>query len=357
MIEEILAEERKILNENWVTNIVAAFGSPEKTCIVSPSEDNIYSRLWDLASVTKIYSLITILSLHEQGLFDITKRVKDYSDNYPNISNLHIYELLNFSYELNTSSRIGIDTSFNQAVDLLHGITIKSHKTVYSDMGIMVVVQLLNEIYHSELFFRDYTYKILNEINAKKTHWWKDLDSSETNIENYDYEYRCIDGKLIEVRTPLRTCHDSKARVLPYTGHSGLFSSADDISTFAIALLSGKIISNDTLSIVIDKKYDAWDETHHFGLLCNKKHPDEKYTEIPITCSDNSIAISGYTGTYLLLDFDRQSYIFIGANRIHNRITNLTHDNCEYKYPCTKDYVFRKDILVNKIANAINKDK
>ena len=353
MKNEILKEENKILSEKWTTNIVAAFGCSGKTSIVSPSGEAISNRLWDLASVTKLYSLVTILSLHDNGKFDITRKVSDYSNSYPGIADLHIYELLNFSIELSTSSRIDKCNSFDEAVDLLHNIQIKDRRTIYSDMGIMVVVQLLNEINHSDSFFKNYTCEILRKINALNTVWWKGINPNETNIENYDSEFKIINDTLNEIHTPIRTCHDQKARIIPYTGHAGLFSNASDVAKFANAVISGKIISKDTLTMLLSDKYDSWDQTHHYGLLCNKKHPDINCTEIPLACSDNSIAISGYTGTYLLLDFDNKFFVFIGANRIHNRITNLPHDSGSQIYPCTKDYVFRKDVLVRSIVHEL----
>ena len=144
--EKILSEEERIISENWVTNIVAAFGCSGDSFFVSPSGDEINNRLWDLASVTKLYSLVSILSLHEKGLFDITKKVKDYSSNYPGIADLYVYELLDFSVELATSSRIDKCPSFDEAIDLLHGIQIKNRRTIYSDMGIIITAQLINEI-------------------------------------------------------------------------------------------------------------------------------------------------------------------------------------------------------------------
>lgn len=349
----VLNEANSIVSEKWVTEIVAAYGNAETTLFISPSGNEIKERQWDLASVTKLFSLVSILSMHENKLFSINKRVKDYTNKYPNLSDIYIYDLMNFSLELTTSSRIDTCGNYDYAIDLLHGIQIKSSKTTYSDMGVMVIVQLLNEINQSEFFFRDYTYDLLRRVNVKNTHWWKDLDIGKGNIENYDSEYRCIDGKLIKINTPIGTCHDPKARIVPYSGHSGLFSNTTDITAFANALLSGRIISLETLSILFDNKYDIWDETHHYGLLCNKKHPNTEFSEIPISCSDNSIAISGYTGTYFLLDFEKNIYIFIGANRIHNRITNLNHEDRRFELPCTKDYVFRKDVLVNLIADEL----
>ncbi len=350
----VLTEENRIVSEKWVTDIVVACGSPDNTWFTSPSETGIFERLWDLASVTKLYSIVSILSLHENKLFDITKRVKDYSNDYPYLSEKRIFELLNFSVELRTASRIDLCESYDNAIEFLHSIQILSNNTTYSDMGIMVVVQLINEINKSEYFFRDYTYELLKHANIHNTVWWKDIKPSMSNIENYDSEFRYIDGKLNEYKTPVGICHDSKARVIPYTGHSGLFSNAKDVATFANALLSGKIISRDTLEIITASKYDVWDDTHHYGLLCNKKHPNKEFSEIPAICSNNSIAISGYTGTYLLFDFERHHFIFIGANRLHNRISNLTHDSKMFDMPCTKDYVFRKDVLVDLIASELN---
>ena len=354
MIDIIQSEERKLISDGWVTNIVTSFGYPDKTLYISPSDDTIYDRLWDLASVTKLYTLITILSLYENDALDFEKPIKYYSTQFPGISELNIFELLNFSVELTTSSRIDLCGSFDEAIDLLHNIQIKSRNVIYSDMPAMVITQLLNEIYHSDQFFRNYTYDILNKSNVQNTFFWKDIKASEKNIENYDFEYKYTEnGGLKVIRTPLSTCHDPKARIIPYTGHAGLFASSKSVASFANALLSEKIVSYKTLSILLNKKYQSWDKTHHHGLLSNMKHPDKKYSEIPVSCSDFSISMSGYSGSYLLLDFDNHFFASINANRLSNRITNLAHENRSFAYPCTKDYVFKKDELVNLICESM----
>ena len=349
MIDEILSEERKILNEKWVTNIVAAFGGPENTSFVSPSGNNINDRLWDLASVTKLYSLFAILSLCEEGKFDITKKVKDYSPNFPGLSELYIYELMNFSVECITGERIDDCETYDKAIKALHGTQVKSSQTKYSDVGAMITGLIINERFGKD-FFQNYISDMLKRIGAKRTYWWYDIPDDEINIESYDPEYKYVDGELIRITTPPRTCHDPKARILPL-GHAGLYSCASDIALFASHILDESIISKKTLSILLDSTYDCWDSHHHFGLLCNKKHHDPLYSEIPASCSEKSVSITGYSGCHLLLDFENRLFVLLTANRIRDRITNLNReDNKTYNYPCTKDWVFRKDDLVRLIT-------
>lgn len=350
---EILIEERKILNEKWVTDICCAFGNnSEGTIFVSPSDNNIINRLWDLASVTKLYSLFAILSLCEEGSLDLRKRVDYYSTSFPGISHLCLYELLNFSVECCTEKRIDKCETYDKAVEALHSIKVKNYQTKYNDVNLMAVAQLINELLdsNSDHFFQNYISDMLKHIGAKRTFWWYEIPEDEINIESYDPEYKYVDGELIRITTPPRTCHDPKARILPL-GHAGLFSCASDIALFASHILDESILSKKTLSILSDSTYDSWDSHHHFGLLCSKKHPDTLYSEVPASCGQFAVSMSGYTGCHLLLDFQNRLFVLLTANRIRDRITNLNREeNKTYSFPCTKDWVFRKDDLVHLIT-------
>lgn len=351
-INDIISEQNKIVSEGWTDNLVSCFGNTSQTYFCSVGNKNIEDRLWDLASVTKLYSLIFILSLHEHNEFDITKKIKDYTNSYPNISNLYIYELLNFSYELCTPMRIDKCSSFTEALSTLYNVEVKNHNVTYSDIGIMVITQIINEYFNSSLFFYNHSTNLFKKLGLTRTLWWTDIKDTETNIEEYNFEHKLLNNQLTTLNTKHGECHDIKAKIIPYAGHAGLFSSAKDVALFATKLLSGSIISDKTISLITDTKYDKWNSTHHYGLLCNKKHNIEKYSEVPFSCSDNSIAISGYTGCYLLLDFKKREFVFIGANRINNRITNINYGDFSSNYICTKDYVFRKDNLIKLIINS-----
>lgn len=352
-INDIIIEQNKIVSEGWTDNLITSFGNQNQTFLYSSGNNVNDNRLWDLASVTKLYSLILILLLHEQKQFNITKQIKDYSNLYPNISDIYIYELLNFSYELCTPIRIDKCNSYSEALSALYNVEIKNRNVTYSDIGIMIVIQIINEFFDSDLFFYEYSRNLFKKVGLTRTLWWTDIKDSETNIEVYDFEHKIINDKIITLNTKRGECHDKKGQIIPYAGHAGLFSSAKDISLFSRKLLTGAIISDETISLITDTKYDAWNLTHHYGLLCNKKHNIEKYTEVPFSCSENSIAISGYTGCYLLLDFNKKIFVFIGANRINNKITNINYGEIDSNYICTKDYVFRKDYLLKSIINSL----
>lgn len=125
-------------------------------------------------------------------------------------------------------------------------------------------------------------------------------------------------------------------------------------------LLSGKIISTETIGLLTSSTYDSYSKNNHYGLLCYKKYADLCQSEIPELCSSQSIAMTGYTGTYILVDFENDLFTFIGANRLYKRETTSNINNqitIEKISPIvicnTKNYVYRKDKLRDEIINLL----
>lgn len=261
---------------------------------------------------------------------------------------------MNFSYEIRTLSLISDCTNPKQIHNLLCNAYIHSNSPKYSDIGAIIIVDIIDTI-HGIGFFRSYIKKIWTSLNMQETFWHDEIPQSYlSRVQSYDKEYRVAsdNNKLISINTPLGIVHDTKSRQIGASGHAGIFSTPHDIAIFCEALLNYSIISKVTInSYITSSKYDTYaiDYNQHYGLLCYKKTDNDKTSEIPLNCNNNCIAISGYTGCYLLIDFDNDKFFFIGSNRIYNRITSKDSQSIE-ELKNTSEYVYRKDALRNLLV-------
>lgn len=361
--EKILEEAGAIVKERWTDGIALSCGTSsiaEELCLgnyvngTSIQEVGVHT-LFDLASVSKIFALFTIASLQSEGLIDINKQIKEYSSLYvfKNLQELYLYELLNFSKQIETSVRIERCNTDAEVSDVICNASIKSSDAKYNDIGAVVISYIIDTLYGKD-FFRNYSKKMWSYIGLTDTFWFDEIPTDRfNNIQSYDNEYRLSsEGTLYSVHTPLGIAHDMKSRRIGASGHAGIFSSVADISKFCTAMLSYRIVDKSFIdSFITTDRYDTFvsDNNQHFGLLCYKKTMDSHTSELPQTASDHSIAISGYTGCYLCLDFQTNAYVFIGSNRIRERLTAIEPtepyaESCPY-IKATKDYVYRKDSL------------
>ena len=363
MSDELIHQTiKELVEEKWTPGIIAVSGTTDKEFIYSYGYTDDYNShpvdkytLIDLASVTKIFTLFLTLYMRERKMIDLEKSISHYSSKFKNIEKIKIYELMNFSKVLVTPERLDVQSDPTKTKELIYYVSINENNIKYSDIGSIVLSTLIDDIY-GEDSFRNEMKSLWNKAGLERTYWWDEIGNDD-NIYNYNNEYRYVNDKLITIATPKGVVHDKKARNIGACGHSGIFSCAEDICKFTKWLLTSNAISLDTISLLTSNKYDSVDsDGRHFGLLCFKKTYN-KYNEIPSNSSDNSIAISGYTGTYYAIDFEKKRFYFIGSDRIHNNLTTKEAEqvnNQPYKRN-TQSYAFKKDnlrdLLYLEIAN------
>lgn len=359
MNKNIESEIKKIISEGWTDGVAVLYGNTEDKYaifhgnIAGSTTDIGPHTIYDIASLTKLFLLIGILKLSDDSQIDINAPISEYSNRFPYISDTKIYELMNFSLCLQTSSRLDSSESRDEALITLQNIRTADGQAKYSDMGAIVLGELLTEICHKPLN------TLFNELWAawelKDTYWWNELPKSMySHTQSYDMEYQLKSRQYVPHHLPTGTVHDKKAHILGACGHAGIFSSPNDVEVLSQRLLSRELLSDKVLNILFNTDYDHYYDKQHYGLLCYKKASDPVASEVPLSCTDHSIAISGFTGTYLLLDFEQNCYVSVFSNKIYNR---ATRKNDSIPVPdgvkCTADYVYRKDSLVQLCLDSL----
>lgn len=373
-----------INNQKLASGAVLSFGTSKysKTLYYGNSRDVSYNSkkeiiedcypisensIFDLASVSKVFTCYTVMKLHENSVLDIDAPISIYDNRFVSIKDYTLRQLMSFQKIFATDKIISDNYSLQEAENLLFNI--KSYDLnlrPYSDMG-AIVVKYVVENYLKTNFFDLVDQYIIKPCSLSST-FINNPDMPKDLFVSNNFERKILYNKCaIDYKTDLGTVHDYKAKILgnfgkEFPGHAGLFSTAKDMIIFSQDLLNEKIISKN-LIYKISKNYVGFkDESNNYsqflGMLCHTKHPIAKQSEVYDLLSDHAVAQGGYTGTYLTYDIDNDIFLFLGANRCHNRITSISKeispDNQSIanewmeKYVDTHKYAWLRDELIHK---------
>lgn len=327
--------------------------------------------IYDLASLTKLFTALSILLLRRDGKLRFTDPLSRFDRRFVNIPDATIGELMIFHPGLRTAIRLDDPIDREEALDALFAIRevpIDPEGRIYSDMSAMVLKYVV-EAAADEPYFEFIRRRILEPLGMRET-FAVLPETVRERLVDYNYERRIINGEYhVDTDCPPGTVNDKKARRMSLggrdlCGHAGLFSTMPDMVRFSQALLNGALIpietvremgTNRTGVLLPNGRY-----TGHFGYLCYAKHPDQTYSEVPECFGAHTIASNGYTGNHLSVDPDRGMFMVILANKTHNRITRLTGRANPFEtetealwndgntYPVSQNYTFLKDTYIKE---------
>ena len=302
--------------------------------IIPSIKEMTYDTIFDLASITKLFTSVSILLLVSKGMINLDDKIVKYASNFKNLRDVSIYDLLSFKVPLKTSKRLD-DVSFMEAKDILNNIEVSSlehFKNPYTDMGAIVLKYVIENA--SGMPFYDFLDKeILSPLLMQDTNYqtkYKLDRVASTTLGGIITN----DGFIRDTTGVKGLPHDKKARVLlpdGMPGHAGLFSTAKDMSLFAKGLINKQVLPinyldslavNRTGKKVIVDGYGKY--VQYLGYLCYLKHPNLKDSELFHAMSGKSFASAGFTGGELTIDPLNEIYFFLGTNRVHNRIIRNT---------------------------------
>ena len=305
--------------------------------------------IFDLASTSKLFTAISILKLESMGLIDVFEPVAKYVPEYRNLKDVTIYDLLKFRVMIVTDKRVDQAKSKEEALEILRTVHVKDSqdfKNAYTDMGAMVLREVVEHVTNER--FTDFVYsEIIKPAKMKDTH----LNVPEEKICRVANEnYSSVVNKSGQIITRFDNFpgvpHDPKAIAIGELdgiapGHAGYFSTCDDMLRLGQALISGDIIPKQSVLSMSDtatgfKDSDGW--TRFYGSLVYLKQPDPRNLSVYPPLSGRAFMSPGFAGTTLVVDPLNKLTLFIGANRLHNRIYSI-HPSQE------------KNIIVDKDTN------
>lgn len=313
---------------------------------------------FDLASITKLFTVLEALKLNQEGLFDVNQIVREINRSPYTTLNVTVADILRFKYELLTNGRTDEkNITSPQFFRRLLRPKIGYNTHLYSDIPYIITKTLLPE---SRKFFNEYS----NELELLSTSY--SLSGEITG--GFDFT----------------SVADEKARLMLnmgiQPGHAGLFSTADDLINVFDGLNNG-FLNKDSLDMLVnpdtsENYVPAYDEK---GNIIGKRavsramgvyieHPDGlKVSEVIPGLSKYAFSITGYTGGYATYDVVNGLSSVILANPLtiastkEKVLVNNIPDNNKYLLdlngkPYEKGLIITSKYDGKKLINIYSKD-
>ena len=302
--------------------------------------------VFDLASVTKLFTGLCLMRMEELGLLDLSRRVTAYAPAFSRLSAVTVEQLMAFQLQIQTPGRVDAQPDREAGLRCLEGSfpaeaaggVTGSHDTpgrritrFYSDIPAMIL-KYVAEGAADRPFYECVREWVLRPAGMENT-WALVPEDRLGDCLLYGPEYRIEKGKYICREDPERGVpHDPKAALLQgrtgdLCGHAGLFSTGGDLIRFCRAVLVGRIVSRESLRRMAVNRTGrrlpdgSW--TQFLGYLCYLKHPDQYFSEIPASMSRSAFGIGGFTGNHVSIDPERDRFTVMLGNRVRDRLTVL----------------------------------
>jgi CubicO group peptidase (beta-lactamase class C family) len=272
---------------------------------------NTVDAIYDIASVTKLFTATSISILVEEGKLKFSDKLSKFFDEYKEGNKKDI------TVEMVLRHKSGIpavvwdhDIVPNDPAKTWSNVlsaelrAIPGARFIYSDVGFMILGHLIEKL----------SGKNLNQFMKEKIFSPLAMNSTGYNI-NCDALHKCIPtAPYREIGEP----HDPKAYLLGgMAGHAGLFSTTDNMSRFIRLILNegvfnGKrLLSNNSVKLMTELlpgeiRGLGFDIISRFSnSVRGEKFPKGK-----------SYGHTGYTGTSLWIDKTTKGYVIILSNRV-----------------------------------------
>ena len=301
--------------------------------VTDMTEDTIF----DLASTTKIFTSLSILKLVQLGAIKLSDPIIKWEPRFKNLKDVTIFDLISFKTPVITDARIDGILNLSEAEDTIFTMHINEnfiHGTnPYTDMG-AIVLKYVIESATGLNYYKFVEENILKPLNMDDT--YANVPKMKLNrLASTNFESRVFDdGKIINFPYVKEgEVNDPKARALGHSqgilsGHAGLFSTAKDMTNFAKGVIDRKIINDEYIEKLVKNrtgekflKNGKEQYIQYLGFLCYSKNPILANSELFHAMSGKSFAIGGYTGTQLTVDPINELFLFMGSNRVHNRVS------------------------------------
>lgn len=206
--------------------------------------------VYDVASITKLFTTALIVQLAGQGKLSLDDRCACYLDNFRD-SQLRIIDLLTHRLDFGVAMhtlRAAHPTpdALRETLTRLTPPKLAADSIHYANTEFFFLGLVVEKCTGRSL--HDAMTALFRHLDLRHTFTGPDI--GQLHIVTPPTEV--IDGQTVQGVT-----HDETARILGgLTGHAGVFSTADDLAQFGRAWLDGRIISSEALRRAVFQDYD-----------------------------------------------------------------------------------------------------
>ncbi len=284
--------------------------------------------IFDLASLTKPFATSLIaMKLVEKGILDLDMPISKIIFTPQDKKNISIRMLLSHSsglpdwrpYYLRLSeSPLSVRKNLVIEWILREELVFPPGKgELYSDLGFMLLAYVIEKISGRDL--KELSKDIYNHLGLTQT--FLGYPERKFHLQDFAATELCLwRKKVIQAEV-----HDENAFALGgYSGHSGLFSTADELFVISNILLEhyygerNDLFKKDTIREFFKKQNSRW--TLGWDTPTGKSSAGTLF-------SRNSIGHLGFTGTSVWIDLDKEIIVILLTNRVHpNRKNSKIRD-------------------------------
>ncbi|HEU5261242.1 MAG TPA: serine hydrolase [Gemmatimonadales bacterium] len=278
--------------------------------------------IYDLASLTKVMGLTTAcMLLVDQGKLALDAPVQRYLLEFRGLGKEHvtIRHLLTHSSGLPAWRPLYYQAKSRAAalwlVDTTPLTAPAGQTYIYSDLGAIVLTQVVEQI-SGEPLDRFLERRVFRPLGMPATRFvppagWRDRIAPTEN--DTAFRHKMLRGEV----------HDENAgRLGGVSGHAGLFSNALDLSRFAAMLLNGgawdtlQLIRSETVAEFTRRQGVVPGSSRALGWDTPPEPPDST-ASAGTKLSARTFGHTGFTGTSLWLDPDKDLFVILLTNRVH----------------------------------------
>ncbi|KAI1811337.1 putative beta-lactamase [Poronia punctata] len=310
------------------------WASVEEQLPTGEVEEATVDTIYDLASLTKLFTSVAALRCIDQGLIELEGTVATYLPDFAanGKEEITIQQLLTHTSGLAPDPEPGlwmvdVYPTYESRTQKILNETLQNEPGsayAYSDLNLMTTMLVIEAV----------TGKPLDEVIGEYTSLlgMEDTFFNRDNVEGADFPFYSrmatqefqldvLDGAAPERPQPVRgTVHDENAWGLNgVSGHAGLFSTVYDAAIFCQMILNNgtyggeRILSQESVDLIFtnfNERFGA-DAAHGIGFELN-----QYYTAGPMA---NPLAAShtGFTGTSLVIDRASNTLFLHFSNRAH----------------------------------------
>jgi CubicO group peptidase (beta-lactamase class C family) len=284
--------------------------------------------IYDLASVTKVIALTTAcMLLVDQGKLALDAPVERYVPAFhgPDKERVTIRHLLTHSSGLPAWRPLYRESASRaEALALVDTTPLErppGETFVYSDLGAIVLMQVVEAI-TGEPLDQYVTARVFGPLGMPATRYlpppsWRGR-IAPTEMDTA-FRHRLLQGEV----------HDENAgRLEGVSGHAGLFSNALDLSRFAALLLNGgawdtlQLIRSETVA-EFTRRQDVPPGSSRALGWDTPDEPRDSTSSAGMQLSARAFGHTGFTGTSLWMDPDRDLFIILLTNRVNPSRSNI----------------------------------
>lgn len=276
---------------------------------MATKKDTIY----DMASMTKIFTSIASLQLVEKGLIELDEPVASYIPEL-NDDSITVRHLLTHTSGLPAWLPIYTYETIEERIQAVYEAeTVNEPGTVYSysDLNLIVLGEIIETVSGDSL--DEYIFNNITDplgMNDTMFNPSSDIQSRIAATEPQPY----LDRGMV-----WGSVHDENAYSLDgVAGHAGIFSTAIDIAILSQTILNGgkyeqtRILKTDTVSDMLTNQI-----TNESSLAQGLGWHLDRSWFMGAMSSPVTAGHTGFTGTSFVIDPERETIVILLTNRVH----------------------------------------